>query len=271
MNVVERQLVPKKGSLDTCEDGVVVTEYHAAVIDGATDKTGARFEGALGGKFAMQVCAEVIARLAPEVDVFTAVQKITEELGARLPKELATEDRPSAVMAIYSAPRREIWRLGDVAIWHNGMPRGGDLPRKLLDFHAAGVRAAVLSAELAIGRSVDELLHNDCGRSAILPLLMRQGVFANNSDAGDWGYGVVNGQSVPFSFIEKIPVPDVSHTVILASDGYPLVLPTLEETEKHLRGLLQEDPLCIGPLRGTKGVRPDAESYDDRTYLRLAV
>ncbi|WP_172387381.1 hypothetical protein [Streptomyces sp. MNP-20] len=271
MNVVEKNLASKSGPLDTCEDGIVVTPHHAAVIDGATDKSGARFDGVLGGQFAMQVCVEVIEGLTPDIDALTAIQQMTEALHMRLPGKLVIEDRPSASVAVYSMSRREIWRLGDVSIWCDGMPRGGNRPQKLVDFHAAGVRAAILSAELTNGRTIDELRHEDCGRSAIMPLLMQQGAFANNPEAGEWSYGVINGNPVPASFVERFPVLDGSHSVVLASDGYPLALPTLEEAEKHLQSLLDIDSLCIGPLRGTKGVQPGAESYDDRAYLRLAI
>ncbi|MFF9025163.1 hypothetical protein [Streptomyces eurythermus] len=271
MDVIEQRVTSKAGLQGPCEDGIVVTPHHAAVIDGATDKSCMHFEGVSGGQFAMQACAQAIANLAPDADASTAVQRLTETLRSRLPDKLSISDRPSAVVAIYSAQRREIWRVGDVSIWYDGMsPRGGAHQNRV-DFYASGVRAAVLTAELISGRTVEELRGEDYGRAAILPLLVRQGVFANNPDAGEWAYGAINGNPVPESLVETYPIPEGARTVILASDGYPLVLPTLDETEKQLHDLLREDPLCIGPLKGTKGVRPGAESYDDRSYLRLAV
>ena len=59
-------------------------------------------------------------------------------------------------------------------------------------------------------------------------------------------------------------------SVVLASDGYPRILPTLAASEEALAGLLAADPLCIGPLCGTKGVRPGNVSFDDRAYVRLS-
>lgn len=273
MKVVERQLVPKRGSLDACEDGIVVTDHFAAVIDGATDKTGALFDGVTGGRYAMLVCADAIKTLDPDADVFTAVEWMTDQLSKRLPVGLSIEDRPTAVLAVYSTQRREIWRVGDVSLWHDRMTDGPDRLQKLVDFHAAGVRAAVIAAELANGRPADELRDDDVGRQVILPLLRRQAVFANNPDVGEWanGYGVINGRDVPPSFIERYPVPEDASTVVLATDGYPLALPTFKETEAYLQDRLSVDSLCVGPLRGTKGVQPGAESFDDRSYLRLAI
>ena len=56
---------------------------------------------------------------------------------------------------------------------------------------------------------------------------------------------------------------------ILASDGYPVLADTLEETERLLACSLAEDPLRIGEHLSTKGVAAGNESFDDRTYLRM--
>jgi glycerophosphoryl diester phosphodiesterase len=59
--------------------------------------------------------------------------------------------------------------------------------------------------------------------------------------------------------------------IILASDGYPELFDTLEETERYLFQMLTKDPLCIHELRGTKGVRPGNQSFDDRSYISFRV
>jgi len=61
------------------------------------------------------------------------------------------------------------------------------------------------------------------------------------------------------------------HTLVLATDGYPVLMPNLKDSEQALHQLLLEDPLCIGPLLGTKGMRPGNKSFDDRTYLKLEI
>lgn len=59
--------------------------------------------------------------------------------------------------------------------------------------------------------------------------------------------------------------------IILASDGYPALFETLEETEKYLFQLLDKDPLCIHELRGTKRLINGNKSFDDRNYISFYV
>jgi glycerophosphoryl diester phosphodiesterase len=66
-------------------------------------------------------------------------------------------------------------------------------------------------------------------------------------------------------------LPDHESQLVIASDGYPRILPTLKACEESLACLLARDPMCVGPLRGTKGITPGHSSYDDRAYLRLQV
>ncbi|GAA2064887.1 hypothetical protein GCM10009839_90550 [Catenulispora yoronensis] len=245
-----------------------MTEAFAAVVDGATDKSGRRYDGLTGGRLAMLVLCDAVAELRAEVGVAEAVAALTAALADRLPEDLPLE-RPSASITIYSAARRELWQVGDVGFWFPGntMPPAN----KQVDAVNVAIRTAILRAELLLGRTVAELAADDPGRAAALPLLRRQAVFANNEAAGDLAFGSLDGRPVPPALIRVIPVPAEVSEVVLASDGYPAVLPTLAESEAHLRGLLEADPLCIGPLAATKGLEPGALGYDDRAYLRMDV
>jgi glycerophosphoryl diester phosphodiesterase len=70
--------------------------------------------------------------------------------------------------------------------------------------------------------------------------------------------------------IHIVDVGDSVKEVILASDGYPDLYPTLQETERNLREIIAQDPMLVGVRhRSTKGVLKGAESFDDRTYLRI--
>ena len=91
---------------------------------------------------------------------------------------------------------------------------------------------------------------------------------ANRS--GEFGYDVINGGDICPDNVIIYPVK-AGDRVILASDGYPALFDTLEETENHLFMLLARDPLCIHDLRGTKGVRPGNQSFDDRSYISFYV
>jgi hypothetical protein len=66
-----------------------------------------------------------------------------------------------------------------------------------------------------------------------------------------------------------IPVPPNARSLVLASDGYPEVLPTLRESENLLASIREADPLLIDRQLSARGIPPGREWYDDRTYLRL--
>lgn len=270
MQVIERFLAAKADGEEHCEDGIVLTDDFAAVIDGATDKTGRRYEGMTGGRYELLTCAGAFGSLDPGADAPSAVSWLTAAVAERLPSGLAASERPGAAFSAFSRERREIWQVGDVGYWHAGMPEGGACPRKKLDGCAAEIRAAILRAELARGVTADSLAQHDPGRQAILGLLTH-GVFGNNPGAGEWAYAVIDGTAVPTGLVVVHRVPDNVSEVVLASDGYPRILPTLAASERYLAELLAQDPLCIGANRGTKGVGPGQASYDDRAYLRLAI
>jgi hypothetical protein len=269
VKVVEGLLAAKTGNPEECEDGIVVTEGFAAVIDGATDKTGRRFQGLRGGRFAMLACADAIRSLEPTADMSAALAHLSASLDSQLPDGLNSAERPSAVLAIYSRTRREVWQIGDVCFWHPGLADSGIWQCKKVDLYATDLRVAVLCAELANGADPLILAQNDPGRDAINGILRHQGIFCNNPGAGEWAYPVINGSAVPTRLVTIHRIPSGVTELVLASDGYPYVLPTLEASEQRLAQMLASDPLCIGPLRGTKAVAPGNVSFDDRAYLRL--
>jgi hypothetical protein len=55
------------------------------------------------------------------------------------------------------------------------------------------------------------------------------------------------------------------------SDGYPVIGPTLAESESTLARLIGLDPWCVKELAGTKGVLEGQVSFDDRAYLRILI
>jgi len=87
---------------------------------------------------------------------------------------------------------------------------------------------------------------------------------------GEFGYDVINGGDICTDHIVVYPVKLVDR-IILASDGYPELFDTLEETERYLFKMLEKDPLCIHELRGTKGVGLGSQSFDDRSYISFYV
>jgi hypothetical protein len=268
MEIAETFIAAKTGRDRDCEDGIVVTDSLAAVIDGATDKTGYRFQGLTGGRYAMLACADALHSLDGGADALETVAHLSMVLAERLPPGLAPDERPEAAVTIYSRPRHEVWQVGDVGFWHPGARAGGIRPCKTVDRYTGILRAAVLRAHLADGVDSARLAETDPGRVAIAGLLASQGTFRNSRGVGRWAYGAIDGRPVPSELVAVHPVPGAAELVI-ASDGYPVILPTLASSEEQLATLIAEDPLCVGPLRGTKGVSPGNISFDDRAYLRL--
>ena len=263
MQVVERFVAGKAVDPLLCEDAVVVTEGHAAVVDGATDITGRRYgvTGVTGGRWAMAACAEAVEALPEDADAETATARLTAALASELPPA----ERPSASVTVYSRRRRQVWQIGDVAFHYRGLPAGIGRPRKPVDRIAADFRAAVLAAEAAAGQL--DLTTSDPGRLAARALISRQGALRNT--LGPYGFAAIDGREVPAPLVVVHDVPDEVDELVLASDGYPEIRPTLAETEARLVELLAEDPHCVGVLRGTKGVMAGQVSFDDRAYLRL--
>ena len=58
---------------------------------------------------------------------------------------------------------------------------------------------------------------------------------------------------------------------MLASDGYPTLLPTLHESEKALAQHLTDDPQNITDFIATKGLVDGNVSFDDRAYIKLTI
>lgn len=261
MEVVERFVVGKHNDPALCEDAVVVTAGHAAVVDGATDVSGRAYDGVSGGRWAMAACVDAIRELPPECDAGTAVDALTRELARRVDPALPAAERPSASVTVYSARRREVWQVGDVGFRCAGQRAGEERPRKRVDEIAAAFRAAVLAAERAAGHVWD----GDPGREAARALIRRQGALRNTP--GPYGFAAVDGRPVPRSMVVVRSVPPGE--LVIASDGYPVIEETLAASEATLAGLLARDPQCVGELLGTKGVADGQVSFDDRAYLRL--
>ena len=176
--------------------------------------------------------------------------------------------RCSAVLVVYSRYRGEIWSLGDCQALVDGTSVALESrPEELL----ARARAMVLYSELMRGRTVDQLLAYDTGREAILPLLERQVELQNSEPECEFSYSVLDGFLDRSDAVRVISVPADAREIVLASDGYPQLHPTLSETEASLQEIISADPLCFARFRATKGVYPGNRSFDDRSYLRISL
>lgn len=269
MQIVEQYTIGKSATV-VSEDAVVVTSSYAAVIDGATAKTAYRYpSGETPGQLAAHLLSEAILSLPEGLTVQDAIKKLTDALRQ---KGVTPENRPTASVVIYSDSRREVWLIGDCQFAKvlSGSSIETITNRKLIDKVLAEWRRDILMSYLSRNLlSMEDLKANDPGRRMIQPFITRQVRYQNRE--GKFGYCALDGTAVPESGILVFPLDSSVTEIILASDGYPLLYPTLTETEDQLSRLLAEDPLCLGPLLGTKGLRPGNRSFDDRTYLRIRI
>ena len=82
-------------------------------------------------------------------------------------------------------------------------------------------------------------------------------------------YSVVDGFPIPMEHVRIITLTPSTHTIVLASDGYPFLLPTLAESETALHRQLTTDPLNALSFKATKAYIRGNNSFDDRTYIRF--
>ncbi|MBQ7897226.1 MAG: hypothetical protein IJ323_02260 [Clostridia bacterium] len=259
---IEKFIMPKTGDSDKCEDMLVETEYFCAVIDGVTSKYDTSFDGKAGGRKAAEIIAKIIEGLDEKAEANTvfhllndALKKACEEYNVEVGKHL------QACVIIYSKYYKEIWNYGDCTLMINGKEYRHE---KAIDGILEGLRAFVIYSYLKDGGKPEELYKNDIGRDAILPYLKMQTAFAN--EKGYFGYPVLNGDKIVEESIIKYKVK-TGDRVILASDGYPRLFPTLKESEEYLKKVLENDPLSICDNMQTKMTAKDNLSFDDRTYF----
>ncbi len=174
--------------------------------------------------------------------------------------------RVTAALIVLSIPRRELWFVGDCQCMVDDRLIQNTKP---VDDITAQARAMFLETKLQKGATIEALRQNDTGRAFILPLLKQQQLFQNNPAAGPYCYAVIDGFFVPDEGIRIEPVPPATQTLILASDGYPLLKESLEASEHELHHILEEDPLLFRLYKSTSGVQIGAASYDDRAYIKL--
>ena len=128
------------------------------------------------------------------------------------------------------------------------------------------MRAKEVERLLSEGHTVEELCRNDIARPVIIPHMIET---MRNQNVT---YSVVDGFPIDRRHVRTITLDFQPYEIVLASDGYPFLYPTLEESEAALQHQRKEDPLNIGPnFQATKAFHPDNNSFDDRTYIRFKV
>ncbi len=237
------------------------------MVDGATSKTERRWDGKTGGRIAARTLKEAFARIPPDatareaVDILTAaIKDLYERYQVLETVRTNPVQRATACVVALSFARKEVWFVGDCQCLLN---QERILNEKTIDTITANARSMFLEAEIAQGKTIEELLQHDTGRDFILPLLERQMLFQNNPAASQYGFSIIDGFTVSDEGIRIHPLPAEIQTIVLASDGYPSLKETLEASEKALHEILHGDPLLFRMYKTTKGLNQENVSFDD--------
>ena len=247
-----------KHTADDCEDGIVVSNDFAAVIDGSTSKTPTRLDPSMkNGRFAMILISEYIKQMPVNYTMYDFCRGITFRIAEEYNKRGITErmaehpeERLTASAIIYSNCRKEVWMVGDCQAIIDGTYYDNSKP---YEQEIAMQRATLIKK----GMSPKD------ARRAIEPQLIKAMLEGQNRQ-----YAVIDGTPI---YIPGTRIVKASHSVVLASDGYPTLLPTLSESEEALAQHLTEDPQNIGDFVATKGLVEGNISFDDRAYIKLTL
>lgn len=254
----------KTGSREKNEDAVYYNADFIAVIDGATSKTEADLDGKTGGQLCAGQIVNTIRNLKGDITAPEAARQIWKDL-KEMENKYRLEEKgihSCASAVIFSCFRKEIWLVGDCRYMINGQEYS---EVKHIDRVLSEARAAAVHMLLEKGITEEQLMEHDLSREMILPLLREQKYLENGPKP--YGYPVFNCHTEPGNIIIR-KVPDKS-SIVLASDGYPVLKETLAESERELSEILKKDPLCYKEYCSTKGLKKGNVSFDDRSYIRF--
>lgn len=288
MKIIESSIIGKK-SQEACEDGMVVTDDFIAVIDGSTSKTPKHLNPDMkNGRYAMMLISEYIReelKADASVDDFcqgvTAYiyNKVYEKLGVEERLKEHPEERLTASAILYSRTRNEVWMVGDCQaiidgkLYENGKPYEQEIARKRVELIEQGLSPAEAR------KQIEPLLIKAMlsGQNQIYTVIdgfpiYREGVkVVSVSASSSVQDSVPASDSVPCSDSASASdtIPSSSSEIVLASDGYPFLEPTLAASEAALAEQIANDPQNIHSFIATKGIVEGNKSFDDRTYIRF--
>lgn len=266
--MIEKSLVGKAPDSSLCEDGIFINEHFIVVIDGVTSKGKQLWKGLSSGNYAKEILLQALPFIPYDIQAPDMIELLNTHLKLAYEKDVLYDHITEwlrASVIIYSDYHREIWSFGDCQCCINQMVHQHTKP---IDTLNASLRSMVLHNALSQGVSISQLQKHDIGREAILPFLKMQLNFENTG--GQWGYCVLNGHTIN-SYDVTIYTVKPGDEVILASDGYPKLAPSLETSEQALKDIIETDPLCFQHYLSTKGIQEHYISYDDRCYIRFKV
>ena len=270
MKIIEYGFIPKNPAKKS-EDIIIATNNFIAVIDGSTSKTKRHHCPFISnGRYAASIICYYIKNMPAEISCpgfCRGVSKaIRQHYLIRFPvkrMKLHPEERLCASAIIYSRRRREIWMVGDCQCLINNQYIDNPKPYEQA---LAEMRANKVKELLAQGVSQQELLKpHDPAREVMIPAMLEAMKNQNIT------YAVIDGFKIPKDKVKVIQLDFQKWEIVFASDGYPRLANTLEETEQLLEKQRREDPLNIGEFKATKAFVEGYNSFDDRSYIRFEV
>lgn len=288
MKIIESSIIGKK-SPEACEDGMVVTDDFIAVIDGSTSKTPKHLNPDVkNGRYAMMLISEYIReelKTDASVDEFcqgvTAYiyNKVYEKLGVEERLKEHPEERLTASAILYSRTRNEVWMVGDCQaiiagkLYENGKPYEEKIARKRVELIAQGLSPAEARKQIE-PLLIEAMLSGQNQTYTVIDgfPIYREGVkVVSVSDSSSVQDSVPASDSVPCSDSASASgtISVSSSEIVLASDGYPFLKPTLAASEAALAEQIANDPQNIRSFIATKGIVEGNKSFDDRTYIRF--
>lgn len=294
MKIIESSIIGKK-SPEACEDGMVVTDDFIAVIDGSTSKTPKHLNPDMkNGRYAMMLISEYIQeelKADASVDEFcqgvTAYiyNKVYEKLGVEEWLNEHPEERLTASAILYSRTRNEIWMVGDCQaiiagkLYENGKPYEEKIARKRVELIAQGLSPAEARKQIE-PLLIEAMLSGQNQTYTVIDgfPIYREGVkVVSVSDSSSVQDSVSSSDSCSVqdpvscsgSASASDTIPSSSSEIVLASDGYPFLRPTLAASEAALAEQIANDPQNIHSFIATKGIVEGNKSFDDRTYIRF--
>ena len=288
MKIIESSIIGKK-SPEACEDGMVVTDDFIAVIDGSTSKTPKHLNPDMkNGRYAMMLISEYIReelKADASVDEFcqgvTAYiyNKVYEKLGVEERLKEHPEERLTASAILYSRTKNEVWMVGDCQaiidgkLYENGKPYEEKIARKRVELIEQGLSPAEARKQIE-PLLIKAMLSGQNQTYTVIDgfPICREGVkVVSVSDSSSVQDSVPASDSVPCSDSASASdtIPSSSSEIVLASDGYPFLKPTLAASEAALAEQIANDPQNIHSFIATKGIVEGNKSFDDRTYIRF--
>ena len=306
MKIIESSIIGKK-SPEACEDGMVVTDDFIAVIDGSTSKTPKHLNPDMkNGRYAMMLISEYIReelKADASVDDFcqgvTAYiyNKVYEKLGVEERLKEHPEERLTASAILYSRTRNEVWMVGDCQaiidgkLYENGKPYEQEIARKRVELIEQGLSPAEARKQIE-PLLIEAMLSGQNQTYTVIDgfPIYREGVkvvsvsdsssvqgSVSSSDSSSVQDSVSSSDSCSVqdpvscsgSASASDTIPSSSSEIVLASDGYPFLKPSLAASEAALAEQIANDPQNIHSFIATKGIVEGNKSFDDRTYIRF--